>query len=270
MCPHCSTSHQWTPTPILSGKTPLEVITRKPTRYDYLHIFGSLCYAHRLPRSTDKFNEWARRCIFVGYPYGKKGWKLFDLELKIFISRDVIFHEDVFHFQLDDTSKADEAGRFQVKGHEGFEPEHAAQSPINQGMRPLIDLSSLSSDHSSSRELPQADQYPQDLGWCTSSTGPEDIIADLDQEKPDEQNGDFPNNTDQSLPDSDQTGNENSVRTRDRPQWERRILSHLHDYVLLPNRMTLSPPLILIQQNPLVWFIPLGSISLTKFFQSHI
>jgi hypothetical protein len=39
------------------------------------------------------------RCIFLGYPFGKKGWKLFDLEKEeLFISRDVIFHENIFPF----------------------------------------------------------------------------------------------------------------------------------------------------------------------------
>ena len=33
----------------------------------------------------------------MGYPFGKKGWKVYDLEShEIFISRDVIFYEDIF------------------------------------------------------------------------------------------------------------------------------------------------------------------------------
>ena len=36
-------------------------------------------------------------CIFVGYPQGKKGWKVYDIETgDIFVSRDVVFHEDVY------------------------------------------------------------------------------------------------------------------------------------------------------------------------------
>lgn len=35
--------------------------------------------------------------MFVGYPYGQKGWHLFDLELQEFsVSRDVVFHESEF------------------------------------------------------------------------------------------------------------------------------------------------------------------------------
>ncbi|RVW97533.1 Retrovirus-related Pol polyprotein from transposon RE2 [Vitis vinifera] len=37
-------------------------------------------------------------CV-LGYPFGKKGWKLFDLDTKeLFVSRDVKFFEDVFPF----------------------------------------------------------------------------------------------------------------------------------------------------------------------------
>jgi hypothetical protein len=35
----------------------------------------------------------------VGYPYGKKGWQVYDLETSAFlISRDVVFCEDTFPF----------------------------------------------------------------------------------------------------------------------------------------------------------------------------
>ena len=35
----------------------------------------------------------------VEYPYGKKGWKVYDIETgDIFVSRDVIFHEDTYPF----------------------------------------------------------------------------------------------------------------------------------------------------------------------------
>ncbi|XP_074306524.1 uncharacterized protein LOC141641774 [Silene latifolia] len=47
----------------------------------------------------DKFAKRGRKCIFVGYPSDKKGWKMYDLETKsYFVSRDVVFYETVFPF----------------------------------------------------------------------------------------------------------------------------------------------------------------------------
>ena len=38
--------------------------------------------------------------MFVGYPFGKKGWRIYDLESNdFFVSRDVVFVEDEFPYQ---------------------------------------------------------------------------------------------------------------------------------------------------------------------------
>lgn len=87
----------YTPTKVLDGKSPYEVLFGVKPAYDQLRVFGCLCFAHRHSRDKDKFSDHSRRCIFVGYPYGKKALLLYDLETnEFFSSRDVIFSEDVF------------------------------------------------------------------------------------------------------------------------------------------------------------------------------
>lgn len=88
-----------TPTKILKGKSPYEVLFGKKPLYNSLRIFGSLCYVHRRDQNKDKFGERSRRCVFVGYPFGKKAWRVYDLDSNEFlVSRDISFDEKIFPY----------------------------------------------------------------------------------------------------------------------------------------------------------------------------
>lgn len=99
-----------TPTKVLQGRTPHELLFERKPSYSHLRVFGSVCYVHRNARDKDKFGDRSRQCIFVGYPFGKKGWRVYDENSNEFlVSRDVVFTEDVFPVMkkenMDDTDE---------------------------------------------------------------------------------------------------------------------------------------------------------------------
>ena len=88
-----------TPSVLLDGRTPYEILYGQAPSYKHIRTFGCLCYAHDQNRDKDKFSSRSRKCIFVRYPFGKKGWQLYDLESSEYsVSRDVIFVEAEFSY----------------------------------------------------------------------------------------------------------------------------------------------------------------------------
>jgi len=75
----------------------------------------------------------------VGYPYGKKGWKVCDIKTgEIFVSRDIIFHEETYPF-VDNEKHNIESTLKQVEGW-----TYVDESPISGC---LVEKEVLSTTH---------------------------------------------------------------------------------------------------------------------------
>ncbi|KAL4592837.1 hypothetical protein LXL04_005843 [Taraxacum kok-saghyz] len=88
-----------TPCKILNNATPYEKLYSEIPPYSSFKSFGCLAFSPTLVANRNKFEPRARACVLIGYPPGMKAYKLLDLSTReIFMSRDVIFHENVFPF----------------------------------------------------------------------------------------------------------------------------------------------------------------------------
>ncbi|KAH9646639.1 hypothetical protein KPL70_024932 [Citrus sinensis] len=74
-------------------KTPVEMWSGRAANYSDLKIFGCPAFAHI---KQGKLEPRALKCVFLGYPEGVKGYRLWCTDLKpprCIVSRDVVFNE---------------------------------------------------------------------------------------------------------------------------------------------------------------------------------
>lgn len=88
-----------TPTKLLQFSTPLERLFNKKPDYSILRVFGCACWPNLRPYNSRKLEFRSQQCVFLGYSPLHKGYKCLHVSTgRVYISRDVIFDENIFPF----------------------------------------------------------------------------------------------------------------------------------------------------------------------------
>ena len=84
------------PSRAINLKTPEEQWSGKVPNLSHLKVFGCTAFVHQ---SIGKLEPRSSKCVFLGYPHGVKGYRVWDKSrggFKVIISRDIISNENEF------------------------------------------------------------------------------------------------------------------------------------------------------------------------------
>jgi len=91
-----------TPAPLLHDKSPYQMVYNDIPDLSDINFFGCLAFTITSSVQRTKLSSRVRKCVFLGYKDGVKGFTLFDTKRKnIFMTCDVTFYENHFPFYKD-------------------------------------------------------------------------------------------------------------------------------------------------------------------------
>lgn len=150
-----------TPSRVLNHSSPYKVLFKKKVNLNDMKSFGCLCFVSTLSVNRDKFMPRSKVCIFVGYPFGQKGYKVLDLETRIIsISRDVKFIEHVFplHFTKGinvQDSYIPMSFNEDVQSEHNFSNENQEHQTLNEpDHEEVLHAPPINNDHINHEEIP--------------------------------------------------------------------------------------------------------------------
>lgn len=129
------------------GKTPEEVWYRKISDYAHLRTFSYAAFSHQ---SVGKLEPRYIKCVFMGYPEGVKGYRLWDRSVKGFrmiTSRNVTFNECDMPCmtekpqEIEPVKDKDEEIRLQVEFR--TPAEHTDEIQINNEAVPEVEIKEI-------------------------------------------------------------------------------------------------------------------------------
>jgi histone deacetylase 1/2 len=87
------------PSKVLDFESPTERLLHVTPNYAALHTFGCACWRNLRPYNKCKLAFYSKQCVFLGYSPLHKGVKCLYVSIgHVYISRDVVFDENVFPF----------------------------------------------------------------------------------------------------------------------------------------------------------------------------
>ncbi|RVW27584.1 Retrovirus-related Pol polyprotein from transposon TNT 1-94 [Vitis vinifera] len=94
------------PSSSINFQTPLQALTNvvvAPTVPNLPHrVFGCVAFVHLHKHQRTKLTSHALQCVFVGYALHKKGYRCYHPPTRrMFITMDVVFHEDLMYFSFE-------------------------------------------------------------------------------------------------------------------------------------------------------------------------
>jgi hypothetical protein len=87
------------PSKVIDNITPVERLLETTPDYKSLRVFGCACWPNLRPYNSRKLAFRSKQCVFLGYSPRHKGVKCLEVSTgRIYISRDVVFDENIFPF----------------------------------------------------------------------------------------------------------------------------------------------------------------------------
>ena len=175
-----STIDFWTPSQALIEAIVAPVGPNLPP-----HVFGCVAFVHLHKRQCNKLTPRALRCVFLGYAAYQKGYRCYHpLSKRMFVTMDVVFHEDSMYFSsepelqgehLEEVQALDYDFLISIEGElskpsnnlNGNEKERPKLGNKNAGE---LDFSGINLDHS-------GDEHDEDLDNEVVDQPPSESLA---------------------------------------------------------------------------------------------
>ena len=165
-----------TPSIPLELKVPEEVWSGRVPEYSHMRRFGCLVYYHV---DQGKLKPRTKKGVFLGYPQGVKGYRIWSLEdKKIIVSRNVVFHEAVM---FKDIEKSEESSLRVSDREKGKQKRVTFVLPIDSSIENLPESSS--SGGVSSSDSKNQDEAEQEMVNIEISDSLETYVLARDRQR---------------------------------------------------------------------------------------